>query len=225
MPRWYGPTSFDRSQILSFSYYLKLPAFGQKYLGNHKLVNSITDGWQFSGIFQAMTGGPIGNAIFSSDGKGQGNEYSAGINSRYLGSQGSELQGHHPGLYQHRLGQLRSQQLRRLRHRHAGRNCGAVLTCDPRKNLAKNQYFNPACFSGPMNLSNGSYRLPYIHGPAYINDSLGLFKAFAMGGSRKLEVRGEAFNLFNHPWNEFIQYDPGYVYGLHVGHGCFDQQQ
>ena len=55
-----------------------------------------------------------------------------------------------------------------------------VLTCDPRKNLAKNQYFNPACFSGPTNLSNGSYRLPYIH---------------------------EFFNLFNHPWNEFIEYD------------------
>jgi hypothetical protein len=28
-----------------------------------------------------------------------------------------------------------------------------------------------------------------------------------MSGSRKLEVRGEVFNLFNHPWNEFLQYD------------------
>jgi hypothetical protein len=28
-----------------------------------------------------------------------------------------------------------------------------------------------------------------------------------MGESRKLEIRGEVFNLFNHPWNEFIPND------------------
>jgi hypothetical protein len=92
--------------------------------------------------------------------------------------------------------------------------------CDPRKGLAKNQYFNPSCFTGPTNLSNGSYRLPYIHGPAYINDSIGLFKAFSMGESRKLEIRGEAFNLFNHPWNEFIEYDPNMYMGFYWATGA-----
>jgi hypothetical protein len=88
------------------------------------------------------------------------------------------------------------------------------LTCSPTKGLGKNQYFNPTCFAGPTNLSNGAYRLPYIHGPAYINDSIGLFKAFAFSEKRSLEIRGEAFNLFNHPWNEFIPYDPNMYMGF-----------
>ena len=58
MKRWYGPAPFDRSQMLSFSYYIKLPAFS-KHLGGSKLASGALDGWQFSGIFQAMTGGPI----------------------------------------------------------------------------------------------------------------------------------------------------------------------
>ncbi len=44
------------------------------------------------------------------------------------------------------------------------------LTCNPTQGLAKNQYFNPSCFAAPSYLQNGTYRLPYIHGPAYIND-------------------------------------------------------
>ena len=94
------------------------------------------------------------------------------------------------------------------------------MTCDPRKGLAKNQYFNPACFAAPSYLANGTYRLPYIHGPAYINDSTGLFKTFAMGESRKLEVRGEVFNLFNHAWNEFIAYDPAMYMGYNAPGGA-----
>lgn len=191
MKRWYGPAPFDRSQIVSFTYFIKLPAFGQKYLGNHKLVNAATDGWQISGIFQAMTGGPIQNATYN------GNEYAVNRNTISIwdsseGAYGSFATGTPDEV------------------------AVPVLTpgCDPRKGLAKNQYFNPACFTGPTRLSNGTYRLPYIHGPAYINDSLGLFKAFGMGASRSLEVRGEAFNLFNHPWNEFIEYDPNMYMGF-----------
>jgi len=88
------------------------------------------------------------------------------------------------------------------------------MTCDPRTGLKKNQYFNPSCFAGPTVMSNGAYRLPYIHGPAYINDSLGLFKAFKFSGKRSLEVRGESFNLFNHAWNEFLPNDPNMYMGF-----------
>ena len=88
------------------------------------------------------------------------------------------------------------------------------LICDPRKKLGKDQYFNPACFAGPTLLSNGTYRLPYIHGPAYINDSTGLFKTLSFSDRRKLEIRGEVFNLLNHPFNEFIAYDPNMYMGF-----------
>jgi len=184
MKRWYGPTPFDRSQILSLSYYLNLPDFGKKYLGDKKIVNALTNGWKISGMFQAMTGGPIGNNF--------GSEYA--LNQNTIGIWG-------PGNYGSFADGTPDE--------------AAVpkMICDPRKGLKKNQYFNSACFAGPTALNNGTYRLPYIHGPAYISDSIGLFKTFAMGETRKLEVRGEAFNLFNHAWNEFIAYDPNMYMG------------
>ncbi len=61
MKRCYGPAPFDRSQIFSFSYVLNLPEFGTKYLGNKKLARTLGNGWKGSGLFQAMTGAPIGN--------------------------------------------------------------------------------------------------------------------------------------------------------------------
>lgn len=207
MKRWYGPAPFDRSQILSFSYYLKLPAFGSKYFGGSKLASGALDGWQFSGIFQAMTGGPISNNF--------GSEYAANRNTIGIwgtvsgpvisGSQNTNVS--------------------------LSTNGGAFtdgtpdetavpkLICDPRHGLKSGQYFNPACFVAPSYLANGTYRLPYIHGPAFINDSTGIFKAFPMREGRSLEIRGEAFNLFNHPWNEFIASDSNMYMGFSAAGG------
>jgi hypothetical protein len=195
MKRWYGPTPFDRSQIVSFSYYLNLPDFGTKYLGNKKMVNNLTNGWKFSGLFQAMPGGPIGNNF--------GSEYA--VNQNTIGIWANkDSSGYAPSSYgAFATGTPDETAVPKL-----------IAGCDPRKSLKKNQYFNPSCFAGPTNLSNGTYRLPYIHGPAYINDSIGLFKSFSMGEKRKLEVRGEAFNLFNHPWNEFIASDSAMYMGF-----------
>ena len=187
MKRWYGPAPFDRSQILSFSYYLKLPSLGAKHLGSHNPVREVTDGWQFSGIFQAMTGGPIGNNF--------GSEYAVNQNTFGIWGDGITISGASADGTPDEV-------------------AVPLLTCDPRKGLAKNQYFNPSCFAAPSILQNGTYRLPYIHGPAYINDSIGLFKTFGLGEKRSLEVRGEAFNLFNHAWNEFIPYDPNMYMGF-----------
>lgn len=185
LKRWYGPAPFDRSQILSFSYYLNLPSVSRNNLGNHPLGNAVLDGWHVSGIFQAMTGGPIGNNF--------GSEYS--VNQNTIGIWG-------PGNYNS--------------FATGTPNEVAVpkLTCDPRKGLGHDQYFNPKCFAGPTVLSNGQYRLPYIHGPAYINDSTGFFKSFNITEKRTLEFRAEAFNLFNHPWNWFKAYDPNMYMGF-----------
>ncbi len=210
MKRWYAPRPFDRSQILSITSYLHLPDFGTKYLGGHNnVVNGLTNGWKISGYFQAMSGGPMQFGTYN------GNEYAVNRNTISIWTEAHlNYQGTVPN-FGTAQGLTLSQWAKYSPSSYGAYATGSpdevavpVITCDPRKNLAKNQYFNPACFSGPTNLSNGSYRLPYIHGPAYMNDSLGLFKAFAMGGSRKLEVRGETFNLRNHATNEFIEWDP-----------------
>jgi hypothetical protein len=203
MKRWYGPTPFDRSQILSLSFYMNLPAFSKQHMGNHKLVNGIVDGWHLSGLFQAMPGGPISNNF--------GSEYTANRNTFAI-----------YGTVSNTVGGVTNNNVSLASAAFADGTPDEVsvpkMICDPRKGLAKNQYFNPACFEAPSYLSNGTYRLPYIHGPAFINDSTGLFKSFGLGESRKLEIRGEAFNLFNHPWNEFLASD----HNMYMGFNALD---
>jgi hypothetical protein len=202
MKRWYGPTPFDRSQILSLSYFIKLPALGSKLAPSSRMAKKSLDGWQVSGIFQAMPGGPIGNNF--------GSEYAVNQNTIGIWADttasyslsGSTYTNYKPSSYSSfATGTPNEVAVPRM-------------TCDPRTGLKKNQYFNPSCFAGPTVMSNGAYRLPYIHGPAYINDSLGLFKAFKFSGKRSLEVRGESFNLFNHAWNEFLPNDPNMYMGF-----------
>lgn len=197
MKRWYGPAPFDRSQMLSFSYYIKLPAFA-KHLGNSKLASGALDGWQFSGIFQAMTGGPISLESYN------GNEYSATRNVISIYGTVPMTEGGYAdnislnGAYADGT---------------PDEQAAPQLLCDPRKGLKSGQYFNASCFGAPGHLQNGTYRLPYIHGPAFFNDSTGIFKSFAFREGRRLEIRVEAFNLFNHPWSEFIADDSNMYIG------------
>jgi hypothetical protein len=206
MKRWYGPTPFDRSQILSFSYYLTLPSIGRQHMGNHALVNGVVDGWHVSGIFQAMPGGPIGNNF--------GSEYAANRNTIGIwGIVSTTVDG------QTNSNISLSSNGGSFADGTPDEIAVPKMICDPRKGLAKNQYFNNTCLVAPSYLENGTYRLPYIHGPAFINDSTGIFKTFGMGGSRKLEIRGEVFNLFNHPWNEFLASDSQMYLGFSAAGG------
>ena len=189
MKRWYGPAPFDRSQILSFSYFIKLPAFGSKLAANNStpasaFTKKALDDWQISGVFQAMTGGPLtlNPTIGNSE---ETNTYA--LNQSVISTWGDST--------------TPSSDYSTWADGTPDEAAVPKLTCDPRKGLKHGQYFNPSCFAGPTHLSNGVYRIPYIHGPAYINDSLGLFKTFNIKDAKKLEIRGEAFNLFNHSWN------------------------
>lgn len=204
MKRWYGPAPFDRSQMLSFSYYLNLPAFGTRYFGGRKLADGAFNGWHFSGIFQAMTGGPISNNF--------GSEYAANRNTFGIwGTVSNTVNGTTNNSISLSNGAFSAGTPDEI--------AVPKLTCDPRKGLKSGQYFNPGCFAAPSYLQNGTYRLPYIKGPAFINDSTGIFKSFEMQEHRSLEIRAEAFNLFNHPWNEFIASDSAMYMGFNAAGG------
>ena len=82
-------------------------------------------------------------------------------------------------------------------------NLQPVLKCDPRSNLAANQYINPNCFALPATGTNGPAIEPYAHGPAFFNSDLALEKGFSLGGDRRLRFRYAAFNFLNHPLNSF----------------------
>ena len=78
------------------------------------------------------------------------------------------------------------------------------VTCDPRSNLKPHQYVNGTCFAVPLTLgTNGSYRLPYIHGPAYMTNDLSVSRTMKVHDKQDLQLRLAAFNYLNHAVNSF----------------------
>jgi hypothetical protein len=91
-----------------------------------------------------------------------------------------------------------------------------VVTCDPRQGVPSGYMFNNACFAAPAPGANGSYVLPHIVGQPYWNLDLSVFKNFSLGGDKKLQLRGSAYNVLNHPLrfpnpgtNLTLQFDRG----------------
>jgi len=84
-------------------------------------------------------------------------------------------------------------------------NTSPVLTCDPRSGLKSGQYFNPSCFAPPTGGKDGDLIMPYIHGPAFINSDLAIYKDFHFKEKDKVEFRMSAFNFLNHPLPQFQQ--------------------
>ena len=202
--RCYGVAPFDRSQNLNISYLINLPNVSAKYLGNHKVVNGILDGWQFTGIEQFSTGTPLQTTAAASANGNSGNEYD-GIHNRTINFYGvsDATNGYNSPNFDNRVtvGTPDEQAV-------------PTLVCNPLSNLHAHQYFNAACFQAPQlgapnAPSIGTYELPYIHGPRNEADDIGLYKAFKISDTRSVQFRAQAFNVFNHPQDAFIQYDPG----------------
>jgi len=195
--RCYGPAPFDRSQNLNISYLINLPNVSAKYLGNKRVLNGILDGWQFTGIEQFASGNPLEFTAGANANGGGGNEYD-GFHNRTISfySDGPDMSNRNV------LGTPDEQAV-------------PTLVCDPRAGLQQGQYFNANCFQAPQpetvaNAPNiGTYRLPYIHGPRYESDDIGLYKAFKVSEAKSIQFRAQAFNFANHPLYSFVEYDPG----------------
>jgi hypothetical protein len=198
--RCYNPAPFDQSQAVNLSYLIKLPSVSKKHLGNHKVVNGILDGWEISGIESFASGSPIEVSA-----NPQGLEYD-GFHNRTINFYGiSDAANNYNGgpSFDPRviLGT-------------PDEAAAPTLTCDPRKGLKSGQYFNPSCFQAPVAGTSstspaiGDYHIPYIHGPRFENNEIGIFKTFQFKGAQHLEVRAQGFNFTNHPLYSFIQYDP-----------------
>jgi hypothetical protein len=78
-----------------------------------------------------------------------------------------------------------------------------ALTCDPRSGLKSGQYFNPNCFALAAQGTNGPAVWPYIHGPAYFNSDLSIYKTFRFKEKHQIELRLSSFNFLNHPLPTF----------------------
>ncbi|NOT59656.1 MAG: carboxypeptidase regulatory-like domain-containing protein [Acidobacteria bacterium] len=78
-----------------------------------------------------------------------------------------------------------------------------LLTCDPSKGLAKDEFVKLSCFA-PPSVTNGAFRngpyiMPYMRGPSFYNNDLSLFKSWNLTESKRLQFRVSGFNFLNHP--------------------------
>jgi hypothetical protein len=181
----YGVLPNDRTHIFNVAYVYQM---GEVYHGN-RMLKGVLNGWQASGTTQFQSGSPlqaVGGPNFGMGGPlpagsvlPNGVVVPSGGNQSAFGINADAINGTPYILAM------------------------PVLTCDPSKNLAKNQYINGSCFSAPTPGHNGEYIMPYIKGPAFFNSDLSLFKNFQFGEARKIQFRVSAFNFLNHPLTSF----------------------
>ena len=186
----YGPLSYDRSQVFNASYSYE---FGTMYRGGNAFYKQTLNGWLLSGITSLQSGPNLQASSYNSD---------FGLNGHIQKPGDPESLPVNSSAF---LG-TPDVQLQPL------------LICDPRKNLAKNQFINGACFQLPQesdqpnssgtgynfNYVNGPFKYPYIHGPAFFNSDITAAKDFHLTERQSLQFRAAAFNFLNHPLTTFV---------------------
>src|SRR5262245_34813610 len=70
--------------------------------------------------------------------------------------------------------------------------------CDPILG-GPDRYWDVACFELPAPNTRGSLPRNSLTGPGLVNADVALVKSFEAGSDRALQIRVEAFNVFNHP--------------------------
>ncbi len=175
----YGVLPNDRTHLFNAAYVYQE---GSVYHGN-KFVGGVVNGWQISGLTQVQSGSPLQAVNSSNFGMGgnflPGAELPNGVSVAGVGLTNALVTGS-PNV-----------------------NMQPILTCDPRKNLAKNQFINGSCFAEPSPGENGSFIFPYIKGPTFFNSDLSLFKNFQISEAKKVQFRASFYNFLNHPLTSY----------------------
>jgi len=187
----YGPLGYDHTKVFNLSFTYKLP----KPIHNNWALGELINGWELSNYTTYQDGAPYqatqrnmqavynGNFIDPTNPSKGGQPYITmpnGHQTTAISTSSWFGTDEYPGLM-------------------------PLLTCDPRKHLLKNQYFNPNCFAAPLpptatsNGVQGQWIWPYIRTPHYFGSDLAVFKAFRVNDSQRFEVRVSATNWLNHP--------------------------
>ncbi len=187
----YGVLSIDRSHIVNLSYTLQT--------GNpmHGALGYVTNGWNISGITTWQSGPDIPTlATTNLNLAGTGPSWFDSVNNVFgtYGINNTSFIGT------------------------PNANVQPTVVCNPTANLKAHQYFNGACFSGPNPGTNGNWQLPYLHGPAYFNTDLAVFKTFKVTERQNVEFRLSGFNFINHALDSFQ--NNGTDMTLHMTYMC-----
>jgi Carboxypeptidase regulatory-like domain len=197
----YGALPSDRRNLFNAAYSIDI---GNRVHMN-PFVNGALNGWQFSGVTQVESGS---NLTFG------GNSFSTGAlhgqwTATYtcLATAGEVAAGHPcpqsaaiiPGSVSaaNPTGiAINNQSILGT----SSQDLNPIVTCGLRGGGRPHQFVNGNCLAPPtVPGHNGPNLMPAVYGPAFVNSDLAVFKNFAMGESRKLQVRMQAYNFLNHP--------------------------
>ena len=207
----YNPATFDRSQVFNIHYLVNL---GKRYKGGNRLLTSRRQrlaGFRYFHSGRAVPTCLRSRARTSRSGRGRFKPLRFGWKSR-AGARRRITLARTP----------MASQPDKNGATHCVTNINSVVwmgspdyelmptvTGNPKADLAKHQFINPTAFgvplpgsptTGPYALSTnptgqGQYRLPYIHGPAFLNNNLSLFKDFPAGEGEGSGIQGFRFQF------------------------------
>jgi hypothetical protein len=187
----YGRSSLDRSNVLTIDGIWDLPW----YRDQKGLVGHIVGGWEMSGIYTAYTGMPLTATLTdpaSHSGAGGVIDYNgnSSIYNPLLKNGGVLNDSAGLGVLGTSAATLRPTQV-------LDPNSGYGL-----QTLHKRlSWFNQTAFVAPSaaSFTVGNERRATIQGPGYNRLDIGLFRSFRLYRESNLQLRGEAFNVLNHP--------------------------
>jgi hypothetical protein len=192
----YGPLAYDHTQILNLTYIWNMP----KFVHGSRWLEGTVNGWQLSGYTTYQSGAPLqanGTLNFT---------FAGGLTFPVAGLAGASQLPDNTILMPDGLKSTGVNQGTFYGTSQTGGGYSGMLpliTCDPRSGRTGGQYFNPNCFTTPDFGQLGTFEWPYIHGPAYFDTDLGLYKAFKISESKQLQLRISTTNLLNHPLYQF----------------------
>ena len=196
----YNPVPYDRTQVFNIHYLIDL---GKRYKGGNRLLSEAANGWRISGISQVMSGFPLASENGNNFGFGYGGLADAvALANPTQGNQDGQSTCQVFGIYSGVcatnvnpivwLGTPDVQLMPTL-----------VKGVSARGGSHTHQFINPLAFGISQPGTNGTYRLPYLRGPAYMDHDVTVLKDFSVGEGRALQLRMGAFNVFNHPLVSF----------------------
>jgi hypothetical protein len=169
----YGVLAMDRTHVFNANYTFDL---GSHYRGHSALLRGAANGWSISGITSLQSG--VNLQVASQSGfnlsmNGASTNNITTQNFTVLGTPDVTLM--------------------------------PVLTCNPASALNRDhQFMNAACFTAPDAVGqNGTFQMPYMHGPAFLESDLSTYKNFKITERQALQFRFSAFNFLNHPLVSF----------------------
>ncbi len=196
----YNPVPYDRTQVFNIHYFVGL---GKRYKGGTWWISELANDWSVSGITQVMSGFPLPSENGENFGWGYGGFANAVevTNATQADQQGKAQCESLYGIdgycvtYMNPVVWLGTPDVQLMPN--------LVKGVSPKGGSHTHQFINPLAFSPSAPGSNGVYRLPYLRGPAYLDNDMTVMKEFTAGEGRTLELRMAAFNVFNHPLVSF----------------------